>query len=123
MEAINAKRFRKIADRIRYIIRQLRESGASIRKESSDVFDMIDDLAKEALITPPRNCDVGNADEQYARFNEYCNARHKNGNPNPCGRADREDSPCDKCYSMWAQMPYEADAEKEGDGDGSYNLH
>ena len=67
------------------------------------------DKAKSALAIPLRQCDVGTDKEQYARFNKYCNARHKSDNPNPCGRADRSSNPCAKCYSMWVLMPYEAE--------------
>lgn len=71
--------------------------------------DYIIDMAKSALAIPLRQCDVGTDKEQYARFNKYCNARHKSDNPNPCGRAARSSNPCAKCYSMWVLMPYEAE--------------
>ena len=35
-------------------------------------------IAKEALSAPPRNCDVGTAEEQYARVRAFCK-RHKVG--------------------------------------------
>jgi len=63
-----------------------------------------------ALSAPPRNCDVGTAEEQYRRYWEMCSAKdvnqcaycefRKTSNLN-CSR--------DKCFATWAQMPYEAE--------------
>jgi len=120
MEAINHRKSIHIFKRIRFIIQQLRESGASIGKESSEVFDMIDDLAKEALYVPPRQCDVGTSDEQAERFENFClkhigcaeetGGRHCVGCP--LEKASRNIT--QKCELYWAQMPYEEDSENEG---------
>ena len=72
--------------------------------------------AHAALDTPARNCDVGTAAEQYARFKRHCKARHKSDKPNPCGQADLASNPCAKCYSMWAQMTYEKKKEEDSNG-------
>ena len=72
-------------------------------------LDVIYEKACAALSAPPRQCDVGTAKEQYARFNKYCNKRQKTDKSNPCGRANRSSNPCAKCYSMWAQTPYVAE--------------
>ena len=65
--------------------------------------DHIRDAISAALSVPPRQCDVGTAEEKYARFREHC-------------------TKCDGCISYnhpklleevclcalrWAQMPYE----------------
>ena len=57
------------------------------------------DIACDAVSAPPRNCDVGTAEEQYARVRAFCE-RHK------------EDCPVNdvlqkNCALIWAQMPYE----------------
>ena len=70
--------------------------------------------AEAALAAPPRNCDVGTAEEQAHRFHAFCMA-HQSPIKGMC------DPPCpcheqpDKCHCMtaWAQMPYE-----EGGNDG-----
>ena len=62
------------------------------------------DKAKSALADLPLNCDVGTADEQKKRFNEYC-----------------ENSSCACCplrtsvvYGFaWLQMPYEKGGRNE----------
>lgn len=64
--------------------------------------------AKAALAAPPRNCDVGTADEQNRRFELFCieHRTYENG----CG-----DCPCKgvaSCELAWAQMPYEEGGEK-----------
>jgi len=61
-------------------------------------------LIDAALAAPPRNCDVGTAEEQTQRFDQFC---HKNRTMEKCcgdcpalGLAD--------CEFIWAQMPYES---------------
>lgn len=73
-------------------------------------------LIKKALAAPPRNCDVGTADEQQDRFREFC---RKHFDARECGLgksvakcpAYRGDKIPD-CSLWWAQMPYE-----EGDAE------
>ena len=60
-----------------------------------------------ALAAPPRNCDVGTADEQAERLNEWCNGRH-------CINCRFKGGRLDECKLRWAQMPY---VEKEGGND------
>ena len=61
------------------------------------------DKAKAALAAPPRNCDVGTAEEQAKRLNEWCNGRH-------CINCRFKGGWPDECKLKWAQTPY-----KEGD--------
>ena len=61
-----------------------------------------------ALSAPPRNCDVGTAEEQEKRFNSFCKT-HLSGTRSICSAQ----CPCVGCRSMfhcltkWEQMPYE----------------
>lgn len=69
-------------------------------------------LAREALSSPPRNCDVGTAEEQTHRMLLYCKSHGVD--ESGCFRCDK----CpfltvERCELAWAQMPYEA---QEGDG-------
>ena len=67
-------------------------------------------LAFAALAAPARNCDVGTAEEQLARWENFC---HRNWNS---GYASRGLDPCDdcelveygncRCQLAWAQMPF-----------------
>ena len=79
--------------------------------------DACDRMNKEAEIgKPPRNCDVGTAEEQAVRFGALC------------GKYYNEEYPCDKecplaslpmihgfprCQAYWAQMPYEESEAKK----------
>lgn len=66
------------------------------------------DQARAALTEPRRNCDVGTAEEQAERFDDFCR--------NTCDgcRCDHrlfQEEDKIKCAFAWAQMPYES---KEG---------
>lgn len=70
--------------------------------------------AKAALFLPPRNCDVGTAEEQAERMRLYCNSHGED--ESGCFRCDK----CpfltvERCELAWAQMPYEA---QEGGANG-----
>ena len=57
--------------------------------------------AKSALAEPLRNCDVGTAEEQGARFRGFCDKHN-------CERCPvGGDEYLTNCFSRWAQMPYE----------------
>lgn len=62
-----------------------------------------EDVINAALSSPPRNCDVGTAEEQIKRWSKF--VAHLNHLP---------EVPYVHSLS-WAQMPYDADAEKEGE--------
>lgn len=70
------------------------------------------DESKAALAAPPRQCDVGTAEEQAERFHAFCDG-HSSGIGGMCDG----NCPCfggvDGCHCLckWAQMPYAA---KEG---------
>ena len=56
--------------------------------------------ARAALSSPPRNCDVGTAEEQAKRYGDYCDNRSCSECP-CCGKVLYG-----KCEFAWAQMPY-----------------
>ena len=64
--------------------------------------------ANFAISAPPRQCDVGTAEEHAQRFYNFCesNSSGINGMCKPtCPCIDCFDK-C-KCFAKWAQMPYE----------------
>lgn len=69
-------------------------------------------LTTGVLAAPPRNCDVGTAEEQNERYKIYC-ANHRDNDNGPgaycmkCPLNDRKNSLV-MCQFLWAQMPYEA---------------
>lgn len=66
--------------------------------------------ARNALAKPPRNCDVGTAQEQAIRFAEFC-SQYRQCDACPlneeCYRTETD------CEFAWEQMPY-APAQKGG---------
>lgn len=68
---------------------------------------------KDALDEPVRNCDIGSADEQSKRFEDFClkhigcaketGGRHCVG----CPLEKASGNITQKCELYWAQMPYE----------------
>ena len=79
----------------------------------SDYPSEIHDIARKvnaALAEPVKNCDVGTADEQSARFDKFC---HANINAQRCcGDCPAFRTTRDDCELVWAQMPYEEGGEK-----------
>ena len=81
--------------------------------EASATFPtMLEDVVLPALAAPPRNCDVGTAEEQDERFSAHCNRYF-----NEVGLCGKDCPGRDfnmlggTCSLLWAQMPY---VEKEG---------
>lgn len=59
-----------------------------------------------ALSAPPRNCDVGTADEQAERFRKFCKMDYISEDcPDDCPLYN--DHSTIHCPFAWAQMPYE----------------
>ena len=90
---------------------------ASIALSDATHHHMTEDDAKDclavietAITEPPRNCDVGTAEEQAERFYAFCGYhRFQSGIKGMCSSL----CPCIRCRDMcncittWAQMPYE----------------
>ena len=60
------------------------------------------DLIDAALSAPPRQCDVGSADEQLKRWRKFCENLHDCGD---CP-ANKKDGISADCFANWSQMPY-----------------
>ncbi len=58
------------------------------------------DESRAALAKPPRNCDVGTAEEQAQRFERFC-AEHRGHICRSCPFRQSTE-----CELAWAQMPY-----------------
>lgn len=71
------------------------------------LVDGILEISNAALAAPPRNCDIGTAEEQKERFEKFCEAQ-PTANCHSCHLAMNY-----ACEFEWAQMPYEAPAEPE----------
>ena len=114
--------FTSLADRIEAAEKREREAGVEAAQICGEIGEMVGREAAchqpvtdchglnaaamrkahkavdAALAKTPRNCDVGNAEEQFERFDRWCNSRVIE---NCCGVC------CRKCLIAWSQMPYE----------------
>ena len=114
-EALKALRKRFDNNVMAYQDRYFKFSGWHWHKKAAeaarwrDVFLELREACDTALSMPPRNCDVGTAEEQVRRFERYCD----------CGGACNHEK-CktvskflviDACAFAWAQMPYEKESE------------
>lgn len=61
---------------------------------------------KSALAEPVRNCDVGTAEEWYARFESFCAKHFRYANDDPCAKCPLKDDLL-PCVCRFLQMPYE----------------
>ena len=61
--------------------------------------------AKAALAAPPRNCDVGTAEEQFERWIVLCGRYNDDCTGCPCD--DHTYASYANCFSNWAQTPYD----------------
>lgn len=59
-----------------------------------------------ALAAPPRNCDVGTADEQADRFKAFCYAHRTHANECSKECPFNDTSAVCYCQARWAQMPF-----------------
>ena len=65
---------------------------------------------KTALSLPPRNCDVGTAEDQDERFVHFCMEHRQPCEGAHCMQCPLNDRKGRFCQFAWAQMPYEAEA-------------
>lgn len=94
-------------------VKKMREALVYIKQWHEDCIseegaDLVDDMIAKvdaALSAPPRNCDVGTAEEQNRRHNAFCNATRNGMSGYHCEDAPR----CVFCFSKWAQMPYKSE--------------
>jgi hypothetical protein len=68
------------------------------------------DKAKAALAEPPRNCDVGTAEEQSVRMSKFCSEQYeKSDGVMLCSGCRFHDIEGLECQFAWSQMPYESE--------------
>ena len=72
---------------------------------ADEVIASVKSVIVEALYAPPRNCDVGTAEEQAKRMNEFCNLHKHGGSVYACENCEL--FTVDRCELAWSQMPYE----------------
>lgn len=95
---------------LREALQKAAESAAEIMERvrhkdglAFNTANYIAGVARTALAAPPRNCDVGTAEEQDARYNKLCEPLRSCGQCPVYVKAQG----VDHCEFAWAQMPYE----------------
>ena len=94
-----------IKDRLPHMLQYMR-----IHWEDANAGGYFDELMlviDAALAEPPRNCDVGRAEEQYKRFMNMCNSKDVRQCAECSMRGFTLGCSRDRCFANWAQMPYE----------------
>lgn len=113
MQSNNMKAMREALEQIAKLMDRI-----LVRTELDDEIHRIaleaQNMADGVLSLSPRNCDVGTAEEQAQRFNDYCK---KQGDGCSIGKS-KGACPMFKgyqvdCAIVWAQMPYEEGGEAE----------
>ena len=112
-----SRRLKAALERERGDAAKLREALEFIKLASDDyetygntkagALDVIYEKACAALAEPPRNCDVGRAEEQYKRFMNMCNSKDVRQCAECSMRGFTLGCSRDRCFANWAQMPYE----------------
>lgn len=88
----NTAKMREALEAIKDTLDKWRLNGVEYW-QYSELFD----IANTVLSAPPRNCDVGTAEEQYRRFLKFCHGEI-------CEKCPVHDAR--SCKLAWAQMPY-----------------
>ena len=84
-------------------------AGLEVGRKYKFSPDAMVQQCRDALSAPPRNCDVGTAQEQDERFHRFCVKHHTGscaGCHNPVGDYTVANG-VRECALVWAQMPYE----------------
>lgn len=102
---VNAAKMREALVKADEALSRISQSAWFVDANFSETKEVIDagNAIEEALSAPPRNCDVGTADEQHARFYSFCDKVEV------CKKCPlwRGGGLTSKCCARWGQLPYE----------------
>lgn len=97
----DAAKLREACQKMRDLLMR-RGDGKALCILTWDEFNESQKMLRAALSAPPRNCDVGTAEEQYERWQAFCNQYDKDCTGCPC----RSPHTTAYCFAKWGQMPY-----------------
>jgi hypothetical protein len=69
-------------------------------------YEAANQIAKEALAEPPRNCDVGTAEEQEKRLEAFCAKHFSYVDDNHCAKCPIFKNDSLPCVYRFLQTPY-----------------
>lgn len=114
-EGGNEAAMREAAVSVYYSLEKLRPFSLHLddvgrMREFNHLICLAKNRLDAALSAPARNCDVGTADEQIARFNEFCDSEWQDSGSANCGNCPLWVSGRigHDCQIRWEQRPYEA---------------
>ena len=114
MEASNVKAMREALEKVRRVLHCAIVAGILKGDDVNSAFNEV--IA--ALSAPPRNCDVGTAEDQADRFDKFCYSHSKchqcpvQSIWNSTHRKKRLREII-RCEIIWAQMPYKEERLRE----------
>lgn len=102
----NAATMREALEKVRFYLPHFFQYMRLHREddEAGGYYERILEVVNAALSSPPRNCDVGTAEEQSARFDAHC---RKHMGCLTCPLRENDGGVPKHCEFAWAQMPYE----------------
>ena len=95
----------KMLEALQKIVLLTVKAGMSIRFDVA--CGIIASTARCALSSPPRNCDVGTAEEQKDRLEAFCAIHFRYSADNPCSGCPAYNGDSMPCVYRFLQMPYE----------------
>ena len=98
--------------KMRETIKRIRD-GVLKGEASSGNLAWIVNLCDECLAMPPRNCDVGTAEEQAMRYKIFCENHSGWDGQKRFGCLNCQFIDVDECEFAWAQMPYNEQEESK----------
>ena len=96
----NAAAMREALEKVRFYLPYFLQYVRLHDAQSGGYYEKKLEVVNAALSAPPRNCDVGTAEEQYRRFLKFCHGEI-------CEKCPVHDAI--NCKFAWAQMPYESE--------------
>lgn len=111
----NQMKMREALEQAYYFLRRHHMGAVYASDGETLIFcEEVIDIVDKALSAPPRNCDVGTAEEQAKRYDQFCEETECSKCPVHAKWRQYFDV-CKhehiSCGLIWAQMPYEAQEE------------
>lgn len=97
-------------EQIKEALKAIMATATDCYLSDAEALETIVKTARQALSLPPRNCDVGTAEEQAERAKSYCNRYYKDGYCHNCPLHKGNINVCNvsvSCVYKWMQLPYE----------------
>ena len=102
----NSAKMREALEKVRFYLPYFLQYVRLHDAQSGGYYEKKLEVVNAALSAPPRNCDVGTAEEQSARFDAHC---RKHMGCFTCPLREKDGGVPKHCELAWTQMPYESE--------------